>query len=54
MVLAFNTLACKKHWFEIPPELRRKISKFWREGKIDGYLQARSQAVVFLNGEIGA
>ena len=49
-MLPFSTLACKPHWFSLPPTLRNRINGTWRSGDLVAYVQARRDAETFLNG----
>jgi hypothetical protein len=51
--MPFEQLACRKHWFELPPKLRASISSMWRRGDLRGYLEARQDAVTFWEGLAG-
>jgi len=42
--------ACLKHWYELPPELRAKLSTTWRAGNLPEYLEVREEAVALLGG----
>jgi hypothetical protein len=49
--LPFDKFACQDHWFAVPSDLRARISRTWRSGDLLAYLEAREDAVTFLNGE---
>lgn len=48
--LPYSVLACKRHWFMLPPPLRAEINRTWRSGDLPAYLAAREAAEAFLNG----
>lgn len=48
--LEFEVLACRPHWFQIPPTLRARLSVAWRQGNLELYMSLRDQAVAALNG----
>lgn len=43
-------LACRSHWFSLPPDLRGRISETWRNGDTAAWLKARDEAVALLGG----
>jgi len=43
--LPFERFACRRHWFEIPPVIRGRLSRTWANGDTAIYLAAREQAV---------
>lgn len=43
-------LACRPHWFSLPPQLRAAISRTWRSGPLDEYMGYRAEAVRLLGG----
>lgn len=45
-----STLACRRHWYSLPFELRQRINSHWRAHRYADYLAARDEAVSFLNG----
>jgi len=45
----FRSLACSRHWFELPPELRRAVASAWRSGDLEAHRIARADAVAYLN-----
>lgn len=49
--VSFEQLACPKHWFSLPPNLRRQINAAWREGNIEKTLTLRKQAVAVWSAE---
>ena len=46
----FEVMACKRHWFSLPPALRSSVGRAWRSGDLDAVLAVRSEVVAFLNG----
>lgn len=48
-VVPFDVLACKKHWFELPPQLRKGISRAWSSGNLTRWAELRAAAVAFLS-----
>lgn len=46
---------CRDHWFRVPPEIRRKIWKFYHEdpGGVE-HLEAIAEAVRLVEGKIVA
>lgn len=48
--LPFELMACKAHWFALPPELRRRINTAWRTGDVRGTIHARREVDAWLNG----
>ena len=44
-----NVLACKRHWFEVPAELRRELNRAWRSGDYLHYFELRQEVVASLN-----
>lgn len=51
VTLPFDKFACQGHWFSLPPELRGRISRLWRDQGQDltTYLAAREEAVAMLS-----
>lgn len=47
--LPFEILACKPHWFALPPRLRNSITRSWASGDIERYMKHRDEAVAVLN-----
>lgn len=47
--LPSSTLACKPHWFLVPPQLRRDVQEAWRSGDFSEYILLRQQAVEAMN-----
>lgn len=45
-----EVLACKRHWFALPPALRHSISRTWRQGELEAWAEWRKHAVAILNG----
>lgn len=43
-----STLACRRHWFALPAELRTVINATWRSSDAGAYLEARDEAVAYL------
>ena len=43
-----SILACRPHWFSIPSDIRARVNRTWRSGDIGDYLEAREDAVSFL------
>lgn len=46
--LGFDTLACRRHWYSLPPELRRRINRLWQHGPMSEYMAAREEAARIL------
>lgn len=48
--LPYHILACKNHWYEVPPDLRSAVNRTWRSGDTVAYLAAREAAVIAMGG----
>lgn len=48
--IPFERMACRAHWFSLPPELRRRVNAAWRSGNLDRVVAVRREVVAFLNG----
>lgn len=49
--MPYHLLACRKHWFSIPTELRNEVNRLWRAGggrPTEEYLAVRARAVEHL------
>jgi hypothetical protein len=46
--LPFEQFACRRHWFDLPPVIRGRLSRTWGSGDIGRYLAAREEAVRWL------
>lgn len=44
-----HILACKAHWFGLPPRVRREVNAAWASGDHGRYLAARAEAVAIMN-----
>lgn len=45
----FDVMACKRHWFALPPDLRRRVGRAWRSGGIEAVLGVRREVVNVLS-----
>jgi hypothetical protein len=44
-----STLACRTHWYQVSPAVRRAVNTTWRSGDLEAYFEARRAAVEELN-----
>jgi hypothetical protein len=49
--LPFEMMACRKHWFVLPPALRRDINRAWRTGDVVETIRLRREVGLILNGK---
>ena len=48
--IPFEQMACKKHWYALPPDLRKRINWAWRTGNVSATIHARRDVETILNG----
>lgn len=52
MLLPFELMTCKRHWYSLPPDLRRRVNASWRAGDIEAVLTVRRDVETVLNGAV--
>lgn len=43
-LVGFDQLACRPHWFSLPPALRQRIGRAWRRAKNGDWTAVREHA----------
>lgn len=46
--IPFEQMACRLHWFALPPDLRRRVGRAWRSGDTSAILAVRREVVATL------
>jgi hypothetical protein len=44
---------CRRHWFMVPPELRRLLTAAWRGGRWAEYFALRERAIDAVAEKVG-
>lgn len=50
--IPFEQMACRPHWFSLPPELRKRVSKAWRSGDLHDILNVRTEVEIRLGPKV--
>lgn len=47
----FHIFACRSHWFALPSDLQRRLTRAWRDDAAV-YMDVRAECVAWLEGHV--